>query len=121
MHIKLDENLGLRGADIFRAAGHEVSSVFEQGLTSAPDEDVADVCRREGRCLVTLDLDFANPLRYNPRLYTGIAVIRMPPKATPKILYDIVHRLAGAMSNTNITGKLWIAQQTGIREYQPEN
>jgi len=64
MLVKLDENLGNRGYDIFRAAGHEVSSVFEQGLTSAPDEQVADICRKEGRCLVTLDLGFANGIIY---------------------------------------------------------
>jgi predicted nuclease of predicted toxin-antitoxin system len=76
--LKLDENLGVRGADILRAGGHDVATVFEQGLTSAPDTAVATACKTEGRCLVTLDLDFGNPLIFRPSDYAGIVVIRLP-------------------------------------------
>lgn len=38
---------------------------------------------RERSVDVTLDLDFANPLVFEPRRHSGIAVLRMPPKASP--------------------------------------
>jgi predicted nuclease of predicted toxin-antitoxin system len=74
MKLKLDENLGKRGAELFRAAGHEVATVSEQLLTSASDEKLINTCHAEQRCLITLDLDFSNPLRFAPWNYSGIAV-----------------------------------------------
>ncbi len=61
-------------------AGHDVATVLEQALTSATDADLIRLCMEEGRALVTLDLDFANPLRFRPSLYAGIAVLRLPDK-----------------------------------------
>ena len=78
MLIKLDENLGERGRQLFAEAGHDVSTVKDQGLAGAAYPTVIDVCRAEGHCLVTLDLDFSNPFLFPPEPYAGIAVIRLP-------------------------------------------
>jgi hypothetical protein len=67
------------------AAGHDVSTVTLQRMESEPDAAVIEACRREGRALVTLDLDFANPLDYRPSEYAGIAVLRLPKKPRRKI------------------------------------
>ena len=88
MKLKLDENLGQRGREICAAAGHDVSTVAEQNLTSAPDPKVIAVCASEGRCLVTLDLDFANPLRFPPKDHAGIAVLRLPKRPVAQDLLD---------------------------------
>lgn len=76
MKLKLDENLGRRGAEILSAAGHDVMTVSEQQMRSAPDEHLLLVCHAEGRCLVSLDFDFSNPLRFPPHEYSSIAVLR---------------------------------------------
>ena len=62
MKLKLDENLGSRGAELFHQAGHDVYTVAEQGLCSSTDRKLLEVCRVEKRCFVTLDLEFGNPL-----------------------------------------------------------
>jgi predicted nuclease of predicted toxin-antitoxin system len=64
VNLKLDENLGHTAAELFRQAGHGVETVHTQKLSGAPDAEVIALCRREQRCLVTLDLDFSNPLMF---------------------------------------------------------
>ena len=106
MKLKLDENLGVLGKAIFRAEKHDVSTVLEQNLQAGPDQQIADVCRRESRVLITLDLDFANPLRFPPQDTAGIAVLRIPGKASHKMIIELVQTLAIALRSMDINGKL---------------
>lgn len=120
MLIKLDENLGERGRQLFAEAGHDVSTVKDQGLAGAADPTVIDVCRAEGRCLVTLDLDFSNPFLFPPEPYAGIAVIRLPRRVSPNDLYGAVATLITALTRDSIVGKLWIVERHRIRVYLRE-
>ena len=61
MRLKLDENLGRTAAALFQSVGHDTETVRGEGLCRASDREVIAVCENEGRSLVTLDLDFANP------------------------------------------------------------
>ena len=79
-------------------------------MTSATDIELIDACRRETRCLVTLDLDFANPLRFPPADYSGIAVLRPHGRANAGDLVDLVVTLAEGLSRAIIAGKLWIVE-----------
>lgn len=83
MRFKLDENLGRRGFVAFEAEGHDVSTIHLQGLDGSPDAKVYDVCRVKGRALVTLDVDFANPLVFDPRTTSGVAVLRLSRNPCP--------------------------------------
>lgn len=119
MRIKLDENLGSRTVELFRAAGHDVATVVGQGLTSAPDPELLAACRRERRCLVTLDVDFGNPLRFRPADTSGIAVLRLPPKPAPADLAAAARTLCGAFEELDVEGRLWVIQAGRVRIYQP--
>jgi predicted nuclease of predicted toxin-antitoxin system len=120
MKIKLDENIGQRGRALLIEAGHDVATILEQNLQSAPDPEVIEVCRLEERCLVTLDLDFSNPLRFMPSEYSGIAVLRLPNRPTHQDLIDAIVTLVNALTTQSIIGKLWIIQRGQIRIYQQE-
>jgi predicted nuclease of predicted toxin-antitoxin system len=78
MKLKLDENLGGGAFRYLKQVGYDVSSVVLQNLCGADDHSLIDVCTSEGRCLVTLDLDFSNPLQFPPASYAGIIVLRLP-------------------------------------------
>jgi len=121
MKIKLDENLGQRGAELFRAAGHDVATVPGQGLCSASDRELIMACKAEKRCLVSLDLDFANPLVFDPAAYAGIAVLRLPATQTPQDLYALTDALIAELVVAPIIGRLWIVEHGRIRQYQPPN
>src|SRR2546428_503914 len=66
MRLKLDENLDTRLSVLLRQAGHEATTVRDQGLHGTVDPEVYDHCISGGYVFVTLDLDFSNVLRYPP-------------------------------------------------------
>lgn len=121
MKMKLDENIGQRGKALLMQAGRDVCTILEQNLQSAPDPTVIEVCRVEQRCLVTLDLDFSNPLQYNPAEYSGIAVLRLPKRPSPQDLLDAIGTLITALKTEIILGKLWIIKRGQLRIYQQES
>lgn len=121
MRIKLDENLGARRAvERLRSAGHEVATVPDQRLQSASDVRLAEVCRKEGRCLVTLDLGFADSVRFVPSLFSGIVVLRLPAKRTQTDLDAALDTFVAAVERRSVKGKLWIVQGRRLREHQEE-
>lgn len=90
-------------------------------MSGAADGDVIQVSHAESRCLVTLDLDFANPLRFKPTHYSGIAVIRLSGGASYAELVNAVKTFARALETERVVGKLWIVEIDRIRIYRPED
>ncbi len=74
----------------------------------------------QARCLITLDLEFANPLVFDPSQYTGIVVVRLPSRASFQHLVQGVETFVRGLGDARLEGKLWIIDRGRIREYQPE-
>jgi predicted nuclease of predicted toxin-antitoxin system len=112
--FKLDENMSPSLAAIFAAAGHDAHSVAAQALGGQPDERVIDVCKREQRALVTLDVDFANILVYPPSAFCGIAVLRLPNQAHATV-EAAIQRMVGLLAREKLDGTLWIVEPNRVR------
>ena len=118
MKVKLNENLGEAGAAFLTEAGIDVSTAAEQQLLSAPDADIIRVCAAEGRCLVMLDKDFSDPVRYPPRQFAGIIVVRLPGRFQLPLLESALALVVEAANKSDVNGRLWIAEVNRVREYQ---
>ena len=118
MKFKLDENLGSRSVHLFDKAGQDVETVQQEGLGGATDETIFNVCVREGRCLVSLDLDFADVLRFPPHHTGGIAVLRLPKQPSLSLLEKLAGDLIQMLRVESIAGRLWIVEPGRIRVHE---
>jgi predicted nuclease of predicted toxin-antitoxin system len=60
MRLKLDENLSRHLKPALAELGHDVLTAADEGLLSRPDTEVAATSLKEGRMLLTLDIEFAD-------------------------------------------------------------
>jgi hypothetical protein len=81
---------------------------------------VINRCRDEVRGLITLDLDFGNPILFKPSDYRGIAVLRPHSPIEPHELEELCQTLISALAREDLDRKLWIVEHGRIRIYQEE-
>ena len=77
MRIKLDENLPTGLGEHLRIMGHDVDTVPDEGLQGKDDATVWEATRKEGRFLITQDLDFSDTRRYSPGSHHGLMIVRL--------------------------------------------
>jgi predicted nuclease of predicted toxin-antitoxin system len=110
VRFKIDENLQVEVAVALREAGHDAMSVVDQGLGGHADPSVAEVCRREGRSLVTLDVDFANVQACPPGDYRGLVVLRLQRQDKPHVL-AVVATVVPLLGQERLDRCLWIVDE----------
>jgi predicted nuclease of predicted toxin-antitoxin system len=120
MKFKLDENFGARTQHIFVAAGYDAETVHQEKLSGATDKQLYKVCAEEGRCLVTLDMDFADVTRYPPQITSGIVVIRVSRNPSLMLLEQMMRQLLLTLTQHPIEKHLWIVEPNRIRIHQPK-
>jgi len=103
VQFKVDENLHEEIAALLRLQGHDAQTLNEQKMQGYPDTDIAHVCRREGRAIITLDMDFANILRYPLQDYPGIIVLRLKDQSRSPV-FAVMLRLLPELATQPLTG-----------------
>lgn len=114
MKIKVDENLPTEVAELLRQAGHDAMTVKEQALTGMLDEPLSAVCTKEDRALVTLDVGFANTLKYPPSKYAGLIVLRLERQDKSHVL-DVLRNVIPLLDQEPVSGRLWIVDERRVR------
>ena len=115
MKIKLDENIGRRGIEFLRTAGHDVMTVRDQNLGGARDETLFDVCAGEDRILITLDHDFGQVLRFPPERGAGLVILEPGARATPRSLLDRLRDFLALADVRSPRASLWIVEPGRVR------
>ena len=64
---------------------------------------------------MTLDLDFADVIRFPPHRSCGIAVTRVPTNPSLALLSKLVIDLLDALESEDLMGRLWILEVGRIR------
>jgi predicted nuclease of predicted toxin-antitoxin system len=105
MRIKLDENIPLKLSVSLTALGHDVDTVFEEGLAGHADMDIWQITQRERRFLITQDLDFSDAREFLPGTHSGILLVRLSVPSRERLLARVpevfqteaVHQWSGCL------------------------
>jgi predicted nuclease of predicted toxin-antitoxin system len=112
--FKVGENLPVEVARHLTDAGHFASTVMDQDLGGAEDQVIADRCASEGYVLATLDVGFADIMRYPPEEFEGIIVLRLQQQAKDHVL-EVVRRLTDLLETEPLHNRLWIVDEGRLR------
>jgi predicted nuclease of predicted toxin-antitoxin system len=77
MKAKIDENLPLQIATRLRELGHDVHTAEQENLSGCDDSELWAQAQREGRILITQDLDFSDSRRFTPGTHHGVVLVRL--------------------------------------------
>jgi len=114
MKFKVDENLPVEAAELIEKEGYDAVTVWDQNLGGATDENIAKVCNKEGRALITMDKDFANIRSYPPGKFSGLIVLRLITQDKVHVL-KTVKRIFLILRKQQPEKQLWIVEENNIR------
>lgn len=114
MRFKIDENLPVEMADLLRSAQLDATTVVDQELRGEDDLCIIGACLREGRALVTLDLDFADVRTYPPQRFPGLMVLRVR-RQDKRHLLAVFRRVIPLIEREPVRYHLWIIEETRVR------
>ena len=117
LKFKVDENLPQEVVTLLASAGHDSCTVPDEQLGGASDERIALACQREGRALITLDLDFADIRAFPPHDHAGMLVLRLRRLGKHAVLHAI-RRLLPLLEIEELQGKLWIVDESAARIHE---
>jgi predicted nuclease of predicted toxin-antitoxin system len=75
--IKFDENIPVSVVQVLASHGHDVHSVWDEGLVGRRDQEIWVRCQQEERLLITQDLDFVDLRKFQPGSHFGIILVRI--------------------------------------------
>ncbi len=114
LKFKVDENLPIEAAELLAEAEYDALTVHDQQMVGESDTNLAQVCRREGRAIVTLDLDFSDIRTYPPSDYAEIIVLR-PARHDKRHVLSVLRRLLPILKDEPLSSRLWIVDETSVR------
>jgi len=85
MKLFADECVYQKTIEAIQSWGHDITTTRDVGLSGESDEQIFAYAVKEGRILVTADLDFSNIRYYPPKEHWGIIVLKVRPAILPQV------------------------------------
>ena len=95
--------------------GQDGETVHQEELSGASDLTLYEVFVREERCLLTMDIDFADVLRFPPHGTAGIVVLRLPKSPSLRLMESLAVDLLQFQKAQAIRGRLLIVEPGRVR------
>jgi predicted nuclease of predicted toxin-antitoxin system len=114
MKVKLDENMPAAMLNLLREAGHDVSSVVDEGLSGTDDSRVIRAATSQGRILITFDVAFGNIRTFPPESHAGIVVFRLHDQRWA-VLEEPARRMLKSGTLDRLQGGLAVIDESRIR------
>jgi predicted nuclease of predicted toxin-antitoxin system len=118
VRIKLDENLPASLIAQLGSLGHDVDSVPQEGLAGHDDPRVWAAAQREGRFLITQDLDFSDTRRFAPGTHHGLLLLRLKNPGRRAVAARVL-RLFQICDVSTWPGAFVLATEVKLRLYPP--
>jgi predicted nuclease of predicted toxin-antitoxin system len=119
MKLKLDESLSRHLKPVLTGLGHDVLTAADEGLLSHPDVEVAAGAAREGRILLTLDIEFADLRKYPPGSHPGIVLFR-PASFGPLSVNRFVERFIRSADLSVLSQCVAVVEPHRVRVRKPK-
>lgn len=118
MRLKLDENLSRHLKATLAVLGHDVTTAADEGLLGQSDTAVGAAAAREGRVLLTLDLEFGDLRKYPPGTHPGVVLFR-PRSFGPLAVNRFVERFAQESDLQELAGAVVVVEPGRVRVRRP--
>src|SRR3990167_2178568 len=105
MKFLIDENIGLDIALYLRSKGHDVALVTDHGF-SIKDPIILDRAQREGRIIITHDLDFGQLVFEKLKQHAGVILLRLKIN-TVKNHIEVLRAFLALHDESEITNQFW--------------
>ncbi len=95
MRFLADMGISPQTAAVLRELGHNAAHLHDQNLDRLPDPDILNKARREGRIVLTHDLDFGDLLAAGKLQLPSVIIFRlhnMRPERVERYLKEIITR-----------------------------
>lgn len=115
MRLKLDENLAVELA----SHGHDVDTVFDEGLGGRKDPVVVRAATDASRMVITLDRGVGDIRSFPPGGHAGVVVLR-PASQDPAAIVDLIRRLLTAHDLDEFSRCVVVVEPKRVRVRRPE-
>lgn len=122
LKLLLNANLSPETAGFIREFfGFDVKCLLEEGVSHISDDDVTALALKEGRVIVTSDLDFGQIYHFNRKSELGVIVLRLSDQTVESVNMALQDFFSAHGDEKTLNSNLVVVEDSRYRWYKKEN